>query len=199
MKICNALLLTSVPALLVLAGASVALQGMGETGQGTAKEAGAKADEMHMYTPTKEHEWLQSRVGTWDCTVNCPMMGEPTKATETTKAFGDFWVISSFEGNFMGAPFQGKSLMTFDPMKKKYVSTWCDTMTPVLFVMEGTMDAAGKKLTSTGQGPNMEGQMVSYTNVVELKSDDHVVFTMYETSKGAQDPSTMTIEYKRRM
>jgi hypothetical protein len=161
--------------------------------QGGAAEAG-----LPMPKPTKEHEWLKGRIGTWDCTVNCPMMGAPTKATETAKAFGDFSVSAEFQGEMMGQAFTGLSLMTYDPIKKKYVSTWCDTMMPAIMVFEGTLDASGKKLTSTGKGPNMEGAVVEYTNVLELTGPDSAKFTMYETSKGASDESAMTIDYKRR-
>lgn len=195
MKLRTAILSLSLPTLLVV-GTAFALQDKGKPA-----EAGApQGDELgkEMPKPTKEHAWLQTRVGTWDATVHCPMMGEPSKATETNKAFGDFWVVSEFNGNFMGSPFKGMSLSTYDPIKQKYVSSWCDTMTPSLFVMEGTMDAAGKKLTSTGKGPNMEGKIVEFTNVLEVKSPDETVFTMYETSKGASDPSAMKIEYKRK-
>jgi hypothetical protein len=161
--------------------------------------AGAQGDNVHeMPKPTKEHAWIKSRVGTWDCVVSCPMMGEPLRATETNEAFGDFWIVSKFQGDFMGHPMKGLSLLGYDPMKEKYVSTWCDTMSPALFVMEGTMDAANKKLTSTGMGPNMEGQLVEFTNVVEVQGPDAAVFTMYETSKGADSPEAMKIEYKRK-
>lgn len=182
----------------LIAGVSLGLQEKTAPAQGDPKDAGMKTDEMPMPKPTKEHEWLKGAIGTWDATVNCPMMGGPTKGTETTKAFGPFTVVSEFQGEMMGQPFQGMSLMTYDPIKKKYVSTWCDTMMPGIFVSEGTVDATGKKLSSTGEGCNMEEAIVGYTSVLEIKSPDEHVFTMYETTKGPSDPSAMKIEYKRR-
>src|SRR5688572_12571209 len=98
----------------------------------------------------------------------------------------------------MGQPFKGMSLSGYDPLKQKYITTWCDTMSPTLMVMEGTMDASGKKLTSTGKGPNMMGQVVEHTNVLEITGPDTATFTRYETQKGADSPDTMKIEYKRR-
>lgn len=191
-------LLTAVPALTLalVAGVAFGLQDGGAHAQGKPAEAGMSMDDL-MPKPTKEHQWLKSRIGTWDCTMTCQMMG-PSKGVETTKAFGDFTITSEFKGDMMGQPFTGMSFMTYDPIKKKYVSTWCDTMMPAIFVSEGTMDATGKKLTSTGKGANMEGTIVDHTLVLEIKSDDEAVFTMYETTKGPDDPSAMRIDYKRR-
>ena len=187
-------LLATASAVVLVAGVSLGLQE--KTGAPT--EAGMKMDEFPMPKPTKEHEWLKSQIGTWDATVSCPMMGEPSKGTQTTKAFSDFTIVSEFQGEMMGQPFKGVAFTTYDPLKKKYVSTWCDSMMPGIYVSEGTVDAAGKKLTSNGEACNMENALADCTNVLEIKSPDEHVFTMYETSKGASDPSAMKIEYKRR-
>lgn len=193
MTIRNAILTFSLPALLV-AGTAFALQGEDKPHAAQGDELGG----MEMPKPGKEHAMLQKRVGTWDCVVECEMMGEPSKASETVEAFGDFWTVADFEGSFMGMPYKGKSLSTYDPEKQKYVTTWCDTTSPVMMIMEGTADSSGRKITSTGMGPNMEGETVEYTSVTELKGPDETVFTMYETSKGMDDPSTMKIHYTRR-
>ena len=187
-------LITGVSVAVLVCGASFALQEKKTPpAQGGTTEAG-----MAMPKPTKEHEWLKSRIGTWDATVSCPMMGAPTQGTETTKAFGDFSIVSDFKGEMMGQAFTGLSLMTYDPIKKKYVSTWCDSMMPAISMFEGTLDASGKKLTSTGKAANMQGVLVDWTNVLEVKGPDEAVFTMYETSKGASDATAMRIDYKRR-
>lgn len=186
-------LITAASAAVLVCGSSFALQDRTDPAKGKPTEAS-----MPIPKPTKEHEWLKSRVGTWAATVSCPMLGEPTKGTETTKAFGDFSIVSDFEGQMMGQDFTGLSVMTYDPVRRKYVSTWCDTLYPGIAVFEGTMDASGKTLTSTGKSPNMEGVLVDWTNVLEVKGPDEAVFTMYETSKGANDPSAMRIDYKRK-
>ena len=186
----------AVPAVALIAGVTLGIQDGEKPMKGAPAEA-AMSDEM-MPKPGKEHEWLKGHIGTWDCTVHSKMMPQPSKGTETTKAFGDFTIVSEFKGDMMGQPFTGMSFMTYDPIRKKYVSTWCDTMMPAIFISEGTMDASGKKLTSTGKGPNMEGKIVEHTHVWEIKSPDETVFTMYETAKGPDDPHAMWIEYKRR-
>lgn len=179
---------------LVLAGSLVAVSQGEKKPQGG--ENGHAMPEMPMPKPTKEHEWLKGRVGTWETTVTC--MGQTTRGTEVTKAHGDFWVISDFEGSFMNMPYKGHGLMTFDPDKKKFVSTWCDTMSPTLMVSEGTTDAAGKVLTMEGTCKGMEGVPVTSKQVMEIKDNDSCTFTMYDKAKGPSDPMAMKIEYKRK-
>ncbi|HKE00280.1 MAG TPA: DUF1579 domain-containing protein [Planctomycetota bacterium] len=195
MNLRTTLLAGSIPALLVLASTTSAFQDKAKMPAQGGKDA--HADMMAMLPkPTKEHEWLKGRVGTWDCTVNA--MGAKSKGTETCKMLGDFWQISDFTGDFMGTPFFGHGTMTFDPMKQKYVGTWADSMAPMLIVMEGTADASGKKLTMKGMSLNMEGKMAEATMITEIKGPDEALFTMYESDKGANSPTAMTIEYKRR-
>jgi hypothetical protein len=188
-------LLATATAVALIAGVSLALQDKDD--QGMPAEAGMKADEFPMPEPQKEHEWLKGAIGNWEATVSCPMMGAPSKGTMQTEAFGNFTIKEEFQGEMMGAPFKGMGFMTFDPYKKKFVSTWCDDMWPVIMVMEGTLDASGKKLTSKGMGVNMEEKLVEYTSVLEIKSPDEHTFTLYESSKGASDPAGMRIDYKR--
>ena len=187
----------AVPAALVLAGAVLFFQGDKKpSGQEPAKPGEGAMQMPEMPKPTKEHEWLKGRAGTWDATVN--MMGQTSKATEVNKMLGDFVLLSDFDGAFMGQPFKGHSVTTYDPMKKKYVSTWCDSTAPVLMVMEGTADASGKTLTLKGMGPDMQNKLVEYTFQTEVKGPDETTFTMFESSKGAASPMTMRIDYKRR-
>jgi hypothetical protein len=186
-------LLATATAVALIASVSLGLQE--KDPHGKPAEAGM-TDEMPMPKPTKEHEWLKGHIGTWEANVSCPMMGN-SKGTQKTEAFGSFTVKSEFQGEWDGKPFKGMSFMTYDPAKGKYVSTWCDDSMPGIFMSEGTVDASGKKLTMTGKGANMEGKIVDWTNVLEIKSPDEHTFTMYETSKGANDPSAMRIDYKR--
>jgi uncharacterized protein DUF1579 len=197
----TAYLSISIPTLLAL-GALVS-QG-GEKPQGGEKKeppkpTQGKGGEMAMPEapkPTKEHEWLKGLAGTWDLTVQC--MGKVEKATETARMFGDFWLMSEVDGTHMGKPFKGHGMLTFDPDKKKFVGTWCESMNPSLMVSEGTSDASGKTLTMEGECKNMEGKVVRIRSVKEIAGPDAMTLTMFEKDKGPTDPNAMKIEYKRR-
>lgn len=148
--------------------------------------------------PTAEHEWLKARIGTWDCVLHCELSGAPARASEICRAFGDFWIVADLEGSSLGAPFRILALSTYDPAREKYVTTWHDTRSPAPMVMEGTMDAAGRKLICKGEGPDLEGAILEFTSVLERLGPDEALLTLYETAKGPKDPGATRIEYRRR-
>src|SRR5262245_22821058 len=78
--------------------------------------------------PTKEHELLKEREGTWDCAVKSFMEpGKPpseSKGVEVNRMLGGLWLISDFKGDMMGQPFLGHGVTGYDPKKKKYTGVW---------------------------------------------------------------------------
>jgi hypothetical protein len=70
---------------------------------------------------------LKKMEGTWEATMN--VMGMDAKGTMVYKMeLGGLWLTSNFEGEFGGMKFTGKGIDGYDPMKKKYVGTWVDSM-----------------------------------------------------------------------
>jgi len=152
-----------------------------------------------MPTPGPEHEMLRKDVGTWDATVEMFMApGAPpevSKGTETVTMMGGFWQLTEFKSEMMGQPFEGRGATGYDPVKKKYVGTWVDTMTPGYYTVEGTYSAATKTLTAVMEGPDPSGAVTKTKETTEWKDADNRVFTMY-----GPDGQTvgMRISYKRR-
>lgn len=84
-----------------------------------------------MAAPALEHKLLLERVGVWDAQVQMWMGApEPMKflGVETNRALGGFHLLSSFESEMMGTPFEGHGVLSWDPHKKKFVSLWVDSM-----------------------------------------------------------------------
>ena len=155
--------------------------------------------------PTKQHEELKTEVGVWDAEVSMYMSPDAqpfkSKAVETNEMFGDFWLMSKFEGDFGGMKFKGHSMLGYDPTKKKYVGTWTDTMSPYLMTMEGDYDEATHTSTMYGTGTSIEtGKPEKSKMVTQYTSDDEKTFTMYMEKPGAEDEwiKVMEIKYKRR-
>jgi hypothetical protein len=148
--------------------------------------------------PGPEHDFLKKMVGTWDATVK--FSGGESKATATYKMdLGGLWLVTDFLGEFGGQKFQGKGLDGYDPIKKKYVSVWVDSMAASPMVSEGTLDKQGKVLTMIGEGPGMDGKPAKFKMVTEHKDEDTMIFSMSGVDKnGKEDQSMMTITYKRR-
>lgn len=156
--------------------------------------------ETTMPQPTAEHTRMQEMAGTWnvDCTFFMGPEEMKVEAKETVEAFGPFFVLSSFETEMFGAPFAGRASLGYDPGKKQYVSTWCDTMTPQLYVFTGGYDASGKVLEMKGEGHDcMSGGNAAYRTTEEHKGPDERVFEMFMTPAGGEEIKLFTHVYKR--
>jgi hypothetical protein len=153
--------------------------------------------QQEMPKPGPEHERLKKLEGTWEAAIKMP--GGEAKGTAVYKMdLGGFWLLSSFKSNFGGQPFEGRGADGYDPMKKKYVSGWIDSMSPNLMVFEGTLDKDGKTLTLFGEGPGMDGKITKLKSVTEHKDDDTMVFTMSARDNAGRDQTMLTITYKRK-
>jgi hypothetical protein len=153
-----------------------------------------------MPKPGPEHEVLKKSVGTWDATVEmCDPTGAPvstSKGVETNAlSLGGLWLVSDFRGEMMGQPFQGHGVSGYDPVKKKYVGTWVDSMSVGLATMEGTWDPKTNTMTEWMEGPDPSGKVSKMKAVSEWKDDSTRVFSMYEEGK---DKPSMRITYKKK-
>jgi hypothetical protein len=168
----------------------------------------ASADD---YTkPTKQHKAMAEDVGVWDADVKIWMSpnAEPasSKAVEKNEMMGKLWLISKFDGEFGGEKFTGASAVSYDPIKKMYVGSWVDTMSPFMMTMEGKYDDGSKTLTMIGQGTDhMTGKRCTMKMVTKYASDEKKTFTMYSEREGGDKEwqnekwqKTMVIEYTRR-
>lgn len=155
-----------------------------------------------MPQPTAEHERLAEHVGVWD--VECEFFMGPeqppmrVQARETVEMLGGFWTLGRFESEMFGAPYQGRATVGYDPTQGKYVSTWVDTMTPMLYSFSGEFDAAGKLLEMRGEGPDCQsGGMASYRTTEEHVSPDERVFEMFMTPAGGPEMKLFRHRYSR--
>jgi hypothetical protein len=152
--------------------------------------------------PGPEHEVLKQDVGTWDATVEMMEPGKPpavSKGVETVSLIeGGLWTITDFKSTMMGAPFHGHGTNGFDPVKKKYVSTWVDSMSAGIYLGEATYDPKTKTLKGRMEGPDPTGNPMKMNQTVEWKDPDSRVFTMFMPGPDGKDVPTMRISYKRR-
>ncbi len=155
--------------------------------------------------PLREHEEMAREVGVWDAETTMWMTpdSEPvaSKGTETNAMLGKFWLTSVFEGEMMGEKFTGHMQLGFDPLKKKYVGTWIDSVSPFAFALEGQYDLATHTLTIMMNGTSAQtGQPETAKNVTRYIDDDTKVFEMYMPVEGKDGEwwKMMEIKYKRR-
>jgi hypothetical protein len=155
--------------------------------------------------PTREHRLLATDVGTWDAAIKLWMdpKGAPTesKGTETNRMLpGGLWLLSTFNGELAGTPFHGRGQFGYDPVKKKYVGTWIDSLGTTPMLLEGTLDEATRTLTLTGETVDMEGKPARFREVETTRDDGKRVSTMFmkTAATGPDFVKVMEITYTRR-
>ena len=146
--------------------------------------------------PGPEHKILEDLVGTWEATMK--MGNDEVKGTMTYKMeLGGLWLVSTFQADLGGVKMEGKGYDSFDPIKKKYVGVWIDSMSASPLVLEGTADKDGKVVTMTGEGQGQDGKPAKYRTVTERKDKNNITFNLYTTGADGKE-QTMTITYKRK-
>jgi hypothetical protein len=155
-------------------------------------------------TPGPAHKALDALVGNWKAEVKCWMEpgGQPNVSQGTAKTS---WILNGrfleeeFQGEMMGKPFTGRSLMGYDNIKQTFNTIWVSDMQTSIFTSEGKGDSGNKVITLEGKSTcAASGQKdVPIKTVFRLISPDKHVFEMYDSSKGA-NAKTMEITYTRK-
>jgi hypothetical protein len=144
-----------------------------------------------------EHALLAKQAGTWDADIE--MMGQKCKGVETdVMRCGGLWLISDFQGQAMGAPFEGHGTMGWDAAKKKYVGTWADSMGGPMVIMEGTASADGKVLTCFSEGPHPTGKIVRSKHVTTLVDARTRTYVITSPGPDGKEAPMLKITYTKK-
>jgi hypothetical protein len=154
-------------------------------------------------TPGPEHAVLKEDVGTWDAVIEMLMPGAPpsppAKGVEVNVlSCNGLCLVTDFKGEMMDGPFQGHGISTWDPVKKKYIGSWSDSMASGIALTEATWDAARKAMNGTMNAPDGQGGSVSLRSQVEYTADGKRVFSMFMPGPDGKEMPTMRITYTRR-
>ncbi|MFT4840219.1 MAG: hypothetical protein ACI8UD_003113 [Planctomycetota bacterium] len=156
-----------------------------------------------MPQPTAEHQKLAEFAGVWDVTID--FVGEDNKPVKSKgtcvrkQPMGGFWLVDKFQAQMMGQSFSGLGTTGYDPVKKKYVGTWIDSMTPSIMVTEGGFDKTGKILTMSGMAPGFDGKPVMNRTVTTIKDRNTHLFQMFAPGPDGKELTMLTITYNRRV
>lgn len=147
--------------------------------------------------PGPEFDVFKGMEGTWEATVK--MGDQQSKGTMVFKMdLGRLWLVSHFQGEFMGQKFEGRGMDSYDQAKKKYVSVWADSMVTAPMLMEGSYNPATKTMTMEGTGPGQDGKPAKTSMATEYKDKDTLVSTMSMAGPDGKLAPMMTITYKRK-
>lgn len=134
------------------------------------------AQEPALPQPTEHHQWIVDGAGEWEGTLTSFLPGMPTAPTpakESVVAIGGFWTQSRFTCDFMGMPYVGVGVLGYDVEKKKFVSTWSDSMSSFLALMEGDMDPKTKTLVMRWTAPDMTGKPAQHRSETVHEGDSY--------------------------
>lgn len=151
--------------------------------------------------PGAAHEALARTAGTWTATVKMWMEpgGEPT-VTEVTSVIepvmGGRFVRETVEGEFMGRPFHGVSVVGVDNTTGEARAVWYDDHSTALYFYRGSLDEAGDELALSSEHRDpATGEWVK-TRSLRTMQGDMMVDTGWETRDGVERKS-MEIVYRR--
>lgn len=155
-----------------------------------------------MPQPVAEHAWLERLVGEWETEIEMFVPGQDPmtgKGRETVRAVGGFWVVSEQQSEMMGQPFTGLLTLGYDAAGKQYIGTWVDSMSGALWTYHGALNASQNTLTLSTEGfcPANPGELSQFKEVLELKDQNHKIFTSSIQGPDGEWTPVMRIQYRR--
>lgn len=140
-------------------------------------------------TPGAEHELLKQRVGKWK--VKMQMWAAPDAEAMTSEGTSEINLImdgrylsGTTRSSFQSQSFEGRSLIGFDKLKKRFVSVSIDNFGTGFVISTGTYDKATKTFTYASMSPDIALGDYKRTKTLERNvSQDEWVLEVYDTTK----------------
>ena len=154
--------------------------------------------------PGEHHKHLEMMVGSWTTQARfwpapgAPVM-ESTGTAEHKMALGGGFLLTSYQGEFGGTPFEGMGTAAYDRYLGKYVETWIDSMGTMVLVSEGSGDGTGKVRTVTAKFVDpMTQKPTTMRSVYRIVDADHHKLEMYSQTPGQEEFKIGEIAYTRK-
>lgn len=147
--------------------------------------------------PGPEHAALKRLEGVWLAKVKGPD-GDSQGAMTCRMGCGGLWLTSEFSADLGGLKFEGRGMDGYDPVSKKHVSVWVDSMSTRPLFFEGTYDPAKKVLVQFAEGPGPDGKPAKFRSETRYPDDDHQLFSLFQVTPEGKELKVMTIEYTRK-
>jgi hypothetical protein len=189
---------------------STATQPATATGQPNAEEMMKQM--MEMSKLNENHKLLADMNGNWNYAIKMWMNPDPnakpqeSKGTATRKSVmgGRYFVMDvtgkmqmpGEDGKMKDMQFKGMAVEGYDNVKKKFVSSWIDSMGTGIQFSEGTYDPTTKTFTFNMEMEMMPGMKTPVREVIKVTDKDHMLLEWYE-NRGGNEVKTMEIAYTR--
>jgi hypothetical protein len=150
--------------------------------------------------PGPEHQKLRRLTGAWAARIKY----YPTPNGTPQESTGEFLSRMDIGGyflcrdvNFGMQGFQGRGLTGYDAFQGKYLGTWIDSTSPIIYQTVGHFDARGI-YCETSKGPDADGTLVHLRLTTEMLDPNQMLFRMYRLDDAGAETLVLEIEHKRR-
>lgn len=167
-------------------------------------EAKMMAMWMEAGAPCEFHQYLQPLVGKWKTATKYRFGKEApwtqsTGESESRWAMGGRYIIENFKSHSKEMPFDGMGITGYDKVKKKYVSTWIDSMSTTMMISTGTIDASHKVITffATYDDPFTGQKDKPQKTTLTILNENKIVMEMYERGQDGEWFMNLEVVYTR--
>lgn len=150
---------------------------------------------------TEHHAGFEAIAGVWDGVLSAEMPNGDaweSKGVMTNEIImGGRFVRGTWQGEMMGEPFTGISLMGYSAIEGEYQSVWYDSTANQVNYYTGTVDANGATIMMGTQTDPMTGVTLETKDVMSMQDDDHMSMVRTYVTPAGEMPG-FTIKYTRR-
>jgi len=150
-----------------------------------------------------ELEVLKAYIGVWDAEIEVWPAGPDSPSTtfkgvETNRPYGEYWIASDFDSEFMGQTMKVHSVVGYDLDEKKMVGTIIDHG-PYAARMTGDYDVTSKTVQWTTEAKDVNGKpMVQKTSITHKHANERVLVLMVPGEKNNDFTKFMQIKFVKR-
>ncbi len=160
-------------------------------------EAWMKAGE-----PGPHHQYLAKLEGTWKAEVSFWMYpgGEAHTHVGTMKntMMWDRYLVSDYEGEMDGIPFQGRATWGYNNISKRFESNWIDSMSTMIANGVGTCNEDGTVFnTKMTMYDPMTGDKKTTRDVFTIHGPDKHTMETFDKGPDGKEFKSMQIVYTR--
>ena len=150
-----------------------------------------------------ELEVLKAAIGVWDAEIEVWPQGLDSPSinfngVEDIEAYGEHWISSDFDSEFMGETIRVHSIVGYDLDKEKMVGTVIDHG-PYAATMTGDYDAESKTVTWMTEAKHPNGTpMVQKTLVTQKDANERILVLMVPSGGNEDYTKFMQVRYVKR-
>jgi hypothetical protein len=150
-----------------------------------------------------ELDVLKAWIGVWDAEIEVWPAGPDSPSTkfkgvETNRPYGEHWIASDFDSEFMGQTMKVHSIVGYDLNEEKLVGTVIDHG-PYAASMTGDYDVNSKTVRWMTEAKDMTGKpMVQKTLITQKDANERVLVLMVPGKKKDDFTKFMHIRFVKR-